>query len=77
MATSINAVGGITGYYQDAKNVLHGFVRGPGGAIRTFEAPGAGTGAYQGTYASSINTAGLITGNYSDAKNVLHGFLLK
>jgi hypothetical protein len=38
-------------------------------------APGAGTGAHQGTIAVSINTGGTIVGTYADAKNVLHGFL--
>jgi hypothetical protein len=40
----------------------------------TFDAPGAGTGADQGTYAHAINTAGIIAGDYLDASNVHHGF---
>src|ERR1019366_6375757 len=44
-------------------------------AFITFEAPGAGTGAGQGTYASSINRAGAITGDYRDASGTFHGFV--
>ena len=44
--------------------------------IITIDAPGAGTSAGQGTYASSINLSGAITGPYVDARNVAHGFLL-
>jgi hypothetical protein len=43
--------------------------------IITFDAPGAGTAAGQGTQAPGINPAGAITGFYSDSKNVMHGFL--
>ncbi|MGA9688201.1 MAG: hypothetical protein WBQ81_15700, partial [Candidatus Sulfotelmatobacter sp.] len=41
----------------------------------TFEAPGAGTGAAQGTVPFSINTAGAIAGMYYDANNAYHGFV--
>ena len=41
----------------------------------TFDAPGAGTGAGQGTFPITINTAGAITGFYIDANNVSHGFV--
>lgn len=41
----------------------------------TFNAPGAGTGAGQGTISNSINPAGAITGYYLDASDVYHGFL--
>jgi hypothetical protein len=41
----------------------------------TFDAPGAGTGAYEGTLAISINTAGTIAGMYSDGGKVAHGFV--
>ncbi|HUD25694.1 MAG TPA: hypothetical protein VMQ45_08420 [Burkholderiaceae bacterium] len=71
----INAEGEITGAYVDAKNVSHGFLRAPDGAISTFDAPGAGTGASQGTFPLGINSKGTITGYYVDAKNVGHGFL--
>jgi hypothetical protein len=45
----------------------------------TFEAPGAGTGAGQGTgcfgCTFSINQSGEIVGTYLDANNVFHGFV--
>ena len=43
--------------------------------IITFNAPGAGTGVFQGTYGSAVNLFGSITGNYIDSSNVYHGFL--
>jgi hypothetical protein len=43
--------------------------------ITTFDVPGAGTGAYQGTYAENINQRGVITGFYVDANFVFHGYL--
>lgn len=43
--------------------------------LSSFEAPGAGTHAGQGTLALGINTAGVITGNYLDSSGVSHGFL--
>jgi hypothetical protein len=45
--------------------VSHGYLRAPGGAITTFDAPGAGTGPFQGA----------VMGNYLDARNVWHRFL--
>lgn len=72
---TINPAGEIAGWYSDANNVIHGFVRDPDGSFNTFEAPGASTGAYQGTYASDINPKGETTGSYYDASNVGHSFL--
>ncbi len=43
--------------------------------IITYDAPGAGTGAGQGTQAPGINPAGAITGFYWDDLSVAHGFL--
>src|SRR5215831_621764 len=43
--------------------------------IATFDAPGAGTGARQGTTAFGINPAGAITGFTRDANFARHGFL--
>jgi hypothetical protein len=59
----------------DANSVSHGFLRAPDGAITTFDAPGAGTGAFQGTEPLGINSKGAISGSYIDANNVGHGFL--
>lgn len=74
--SSINDAGAITGYYTDANNVSHGFLRSPRGhKFITFDAPGAGTSATFGTVPLSINAAGAVTGHYTDPNNVNHGFL--
>jgi hypothetical protein len=46
-----------------------------GTTITTFDAPGAGTAAGQGTTGFGINPAGAITGFYIDASSVQHGFV--
>ena len=51
------------------------FARAKEPTITTFDAPGAGTGAGQGTTGEAINAAGAIAGIYIDASNVYHGFL--
>ena len=73
----INNFGAITGTYEDANNVFHGFVRSPEGKFTSFEAPGADTtpGNFNGTFVNGINDAGAITGSYSDASGGSHGFL--
>src|SRR5205809_2659613 len=43
--------------------------------ITTFDAPGAGTGTFQGTYAFNIDPSGTIIGYTRDANNVRHGFI--
>jgi hypothetical protein len=43
--------------------------------IITFDAPGAGTGAFFGTIALGINPAGMIVGFDIDPNVVIHGFL--
>ncbi len=43
--------------------------------ITTFDAPGGGMGAGQGTYATNINPSGAIIGFSGDANNVRHGFI--
>jgi hypothetical protein len=73
----INNSGAITGYYLDANNVFHGFVRSRKGKFTSFEAPGADTtpGDFNGTEPNAINDAGAIAGVYYDINNVAHGFL--
>lgn len=73
----LNAVGAIGGYYIDAQNAYHGFLRAPDpdGTIKEFDAPDAGTGAFQGTQGIGVNSAGEVTGQYLDANNVFHAFL--
>ena len=75
-----NRWGAIAGTYTDSDNVFHGFLRGPEGKFITFEATGAGTGAYQGTGCFSdcpvsLNDKGEIAGSYYDSSYVQHGFL--
>src|ERR1700731_3690881 len=43
--------------------------------ITTFDAPGAGTAAGQGTFANGINTSGAIAGFIRDTNAARHGFL--
>src|SRR6266576_2855019 len=72
---AINAVGAITGFYFDANFVGHGFLRATDGTITSFDAPGAGTGAGQGTLPESNNTPGAITGQFIDGNFVNHAFV--
>ena len=79
---SINPEGAIAGFYSDSNGVLHGLLRARDGTITTFDAPGAGTSAGQGTSLNAwtsvvdgLNPAGAITGSYIDGNNVNHGFL--
>jgi hypothetical protein len=71
----ITPEGVIAGNYYDASGVQHGMVRANDGTITTFDVPGAGTGAGQGTHTAGINPAGEIEGHYVDARGVSHGFL--
>jgi hypothetical protein len=73
----INNFGAITGYYLDANNVFHGFLRSPEGKFTNFEAPGSDTtpNDFNGTLPNAINDAGAITGAYYDLNNMGHGFL--
>lgn len=79
-ALGLNLWGTVAGTYIDANSVQHGFLRNPDGTFTTFDAPGAGTSAYQGTGCpsdcpTSLNDLGAITGNYIDTNYVLHGYL--
>jgi hypothetical protein len=73
----INNYGAITGYYLDANNAFHGFVRSPQGNFANFEAPGSDTNPndFNGTLPNAINDAGAIAGVYYDLNSVAHGFL--
>jgi hypothetical protein len=74
-ANGINPAGEITGYYLDANNVYHSFLRDRDGNFTIFDPPGVGTGAWQGSGGWAIDPAGAITGDYVDANCVEHGFL--
>ena len=71
----INPDGAIAGWSIDSALVRHGFLRDRNGVITTFDAPGAGTGAGQGTFSFAISPGGEITGFYFDGTNAVHGFL--
>ena len=75
----INPQGTVVGSYLDDGNVFHGYqcVSGCGSAstFTTFNAPGAGKAANQGTITFGINVFGVITGYFIDANNVAHGFV--
>ena len=68
--------GATVGTYLDASNLYHGFLRWPNGKITTVDVPGAGTGAYEGTFPEAMNDEGMIAGNYTDTKGASHGFVL-
>jgi hypothetical protein len=70
----LNSAGVVVGSYLDENLVSHSFRRTPDGTLTIIDFPGAGTGFFDGTYASSINAAGVITGAYSVA-GANHGFL--
>jgi len=71
----INPAGTVTAYFLDQNNVWHGFLRTGDGKVTEFDAPGAGTGAWQGTLPASVTPDGTITGYYIDKNNIYHGFL--
>ncbi|HTS34346.1 MAG TPA: hypothetical protein VMH04_01675 [Candidatus Solibacter sp.] len=75
---NINAAGVIEGLMMDTNNVFHAFLRDPDGTFTIVDAPGAGTGAYQGTLAAAetgLNSASAMTGPYIDANNAWHGYV--
>jgi hypothetical protein len=77
--SGINDSGAVAGYWATDPEFNaggHGFQRFADGTIGTFDAPGAGTAQFQGTFPSAINNAGAIAGTVVDSNNVSHGFLL-
>jgi hypothetical protein len=69
----INQSGVIAGYYIDANNLVHGFVRTASGVITEFDATGLSS-----TYVSGVNRIGQIVGNgahKAGQTNYVHGFL--
>jgi hypothetical protein len=45
------------------------------GEITSFDAPGAGTGSFQGTFPQQMTAAGRIVGYYRDNNGMNHGFV--
>ena len=66
----LNSGGAITGFYVDANNAQHGFVRASDGTITEFDPPGSIF-----TNPNAIDEAGEITGFYFDANFVGHAFV--
>jgi hypothetical protein len=69
-ATSINALGAITGYYGDSNGLIHGFLRSPEGKFTTIDVPGGGQ-----TFPIAINLEGAIVGYYLDPSSQFYAFL--
>ena len=67
----------VVGFYSDAANVEHGFIRSPTD-ITTFDAPGASASMLplSGTGAAGVNASGAISGAYVDSAGIFHGLLL-
>ena len=77
--TGIDTAGDVVGGYTDSNLVRHGYVRSAGGAITTFDVPGANTtsasGSLGGTYPIGIDPGGnYIVGIYADSNGLDHGF---
>jgi hypothetical protein len=66
---AINPAGTVTGYFEDASFVSHGFLRTSDGTITVFDPPGS-----TGTGAGGINPTGTIVGSFVNSSGV-HGFL--
>jgi hypothetical protein len=71
----LNPAGAISGWYVDSSMALHGFLRTAKGTVTNIDAPGAGTGAIQGTVPMSLNPQRAVAGFYLDGNSVFHGFL--
>jgi hypothetical protein len=73
IASSINAVGAITGYYVDTMLDIqryHGFIRDPEGNFTTFDPPGSYL-----TRVVRITAGGATVGTYSDGIGISHAFV--
>jgi probable HAF family extracellular repeat protein len=62
--------GVVVGFYVDAKNVSHGFLRSAHGKYTTIDVPES-----TGTTAYGINDEGTVVGWWADANGVYHGYL--
>ena len=74
-AMGITSNGTVGGYYVDANNLNHGFIRSPDGKTTVVDVPQAGTDPGQGTRIIAMNSSREATGWYGDANGVMHGFL--
>lgn len=74
-ATAVSGIandGTMTGAYQDAQGVFHGYLTGAQGGFTTIDFPGA-----TATFADGLNNRGDVVGSYTDADGNTHGFLLR
>jgi len=67
--SSINSEGTVTGFLNDGFGIYRGFLRTRDGDVGFFDAPGAGTGSYQGTIPIGITAFGEIAGVYVGPKD--------
>ena len=72
---AINPAGVTVGFDNDYSNVNHAFIRATDGTVTILDAPGAGTGVNEGTWAFSVNQATVVVGQYMDANRMMHSFL--
>jgi uncharacterized membrane protein len=70
-AQSVNAEGAMAGYYNDANNIFHSFVRDKDGTLTAFDPPVG----VNGSTAYGINGDGEVAGYYFDVNFVRHGFV--
>jgi uncharacterized membrane protein len=73
VATGINDLGEVTGYYLDASGSQHGFVRSATAKFTSFDVPGSA--GFSNPVA--INLEGSIVGYYLDSNSQFHAFLRK
>jgi hypothetical protein len=73
--TAINGDRTMAGYINDGFDLNRGFVRTPDGNVTLFDAPGAGTGDFQGTVVFGMTPGGVIAGVIIDDNYIDHGFL--
>jgi hypothetical protein len=73
---NVSTSGRVTGFYADSNSVVHGLVGLPGN-LTEFDAPGAGTGFRQGTFAVFNDPNNAVTGYVIDGQGVTRGFLRK
>jgi hypothetical protein len=82
--SGINPAGTVAGTLNDGHSVYRGFLRTKHGTVSTFDAPGAGTGHFQGTVTIGITPGGTIAGAYVGPNDGIllgggrsHGFLFQ
>jgi hypothetical protein len=74
IVASINVHREVAGYYTDASNIAHGFIRKASGKFKTFDAPQASPQPGRGTFVSDLNDAGTVTGEVFDVEFGAHGY---